>query len=330
MISKEDFSRLLNWYCSGTLSEDDTGMSPVLNSKKLPDPMPVTTKEFLDAVRKLAGQHFQETIVAMFLADGSEKIPTAFMSGEIVGGQFLYTVRETSIDQISPVPAAFLCQATEQELKQAGKDMSTPVSFTDGKTRYSIKDMQLDTMRFPDSPEVNYFMAVNLTEKPATSNQTAPSGKSVYTQKRPVRVGDLFREITSMQKRSGRAMLDMPFVCRYEESMFSARPVDATGGQATFMLQKASDPSDMEGEVMTFKEVCQWLYRKDCMTATMFFKNRNDVYEIEDIVYEAGMPPFVDLRPWGQMDESRKTRLSESKREILEWKKYCDSDMIYW
>lgn len=328
MISKEDFSRLLNWYCSGTLTEEDS-VSPVLNSKNLPEPMPVTTKEFVDSIRKLAGPHFQETVMALFLADGSEKIPTAFMSGEIVGGEFVYTVKETQIDRMTPVPAPFMCEATEQELKQAGKDGSMPVSFTDGGTRYSIKAMRLDTVRFPESPEINYFMAVDLTEKQNVPKQTKAAGGSVYTQKRPVTAGDLFRELTSMQKRSGRAILDMPFVCRYEESMFGARPLNASGKQVTFLLAKATEPSDLEGETMTFKEVCQWLYRKDCLGATMFFKNRNDVYEIEDIVYEAGMPPFVDLRPWGQMDESTE-KLSGSKREILEWKKYCDSDMLYW
>lgn len=329
MISKEDFSRLLNWYCSGTLSEDDTGMSPVLNSKKLPDPMPATVKELIDAVRKLGGQRLDNTALVFFLADGSTKTPTMFMSGEIVGGEFVYTVRPAELDMMQPVPAAFLCQATEQELKQAGKDTSMAVSVTDGKTRYSITSMQIDTVRFPRQPRNQLLHGDRRVGKTRGVEDGRPDGRfGLYSETsckggRPVPGNHVNAEALRP------AMLDMPFICRYEESMFSAYPVDATEGQATFMLQKADDPSDMEGEVMTFKEVCQWLYRKDCLGATMFFKNKNDVYEIEDIVYEAGMPPFVDLRPWGQMDESKKP-LSESKREILEWKKYCDSDMLYW
>lgn len=273
MISKEDFNRLLNWYCSErNLMEEDDQISPILNSKKLPEPMPATVNELIDSIKKLTEAHFGQTAMAFFLSDGQTKIPTAFMSGEIVGEDFVYTIKEVDFNQINPVPAAFLCQATEQELKQNGKDNSMRVSFTDGKTRYSVKAMQLDTVRFPEETQINYMLAVNLTEQQNVSKQTKTQGGSVYTQKRPVKAGDLFRELTSMQRRSGRAILDMPFVCRYEEAMYSARPFESTDKQVTFMLSKAIEPSDMEGETMTFKEVCQELYRRDCLAATMFFK----------------------------------------------------------
>lgn len=328
MINKKDYGRILDWYRTGDLNEDDAAWNPRKDRQEWKKPVPNDVYGLLMIIYELTGRHVDEAVVVFTLprGDGGEE-PLEFKSGEIVGGRFLHTLATIAGDTVpQPMPFGFMANATmgdiDKDMKKATEKAKTmEYAFVVDGREHSIKRVCMDTMQFPGDQTTYYFVNIQLSAAGARPKKNAPLGGSTYSKDRPDRVKDFIREITRMQKESGRSMMDEPVVCRCDDDSFSCIPSNSTEGQSTFILQKLTDPA-MTDECWTFRQIGQWMFKEDHMNSVMFFKSGPIVYEIESIEYEAGRPPVLQLRPWGGMDESAK--------QILEWKKYCDDELLYW
>lgn len=243
-------------------------------------------------------------------------------------------------EQPDPMPVSYVVQGIAQELKKPDDAMKFQF-VCDGRAK-DIEELALDVMRFPDSPDVFYFLHARLKD----SDKKVSPQKAAEAAEAPQTVGEFIMACEQIKAQSGRGgLLDKPAVFEIPsvpDKSIAAEIDDVPEefkqalGQLCVVDYASPAKAHAKIELMgfdRFKELDKILnggefsvkslldgFSKFEKNLALFFMYRGKPYEIDEMKAEPGRPLWITLVPWGSVNESRKPL-----GEIEVWATCCEN-----
>ena len=304
------------------------GYESLLNSRKYDKPVQ-NLHDFFYSVFELGDRTKDPDLMMVFKGDDTHGHPFVgyvLMSGEVVGGNFRFTLRRPDGNP-GVMPYAVIEQETLKEI--GGPDKLDGLGleiFVEGQPK-KVKGVSLDTFRLKDEADV--FKLVKFDLEDAEGREIE---QDVSATGRPERVGEFLWTVEELQKKSGRNIMREKMICvDDQDNEYSVIPSYSKNKTCVMFIQKIGPETEngWEGdESWTFGDICKWMKTQQGMERQLFLKSTKGAFEIQDMTFNPGTPPVVRIGPWGELQESGK--VSAQQKTILEWKKYCDSDLLFW
>ena len=346
------YGKLVNWFKTGKLvaegesggsAEEGAGYgSPRLRHEVYGGRLE-TVKDLVEAFVKIqAKSKGRPMLFVVSQGDGGKKM-FQLNSCEVEDGQLVFQLAASELPD--PMPVSYVVQGIAQELKKPDDAMKFQF-VCDGQAK-DIKELALDVMRFPESPDVFYFLNVQLKD----SGRKAPAQKAAEAAEAPQTVGEFIAACEQIRAQSGRSgLLDKPAV--FEIPSVPDRSVAAeiddipdefrrSLGQLCVVDYASPAKAHAKIELMgfdRFKELDRILnggefsvkslldsFGKFEKNLALFFMYRGRPYEIDEMKAEPGRPLWITLAPWGSVNESRKPL-----GEIEAWAACCENQILDW
>ena len=347
--TEDVYARIGRWYTKQTLDEDedDEYGSPILKHTVWNKPLD-TAESFLYALFEFRNQYKDKDVV--FCCSQKDVNSYMLMSVEASGDTLQFQFK--SIPEMRPMPVDFLAHGVTQEVKDPNALKNMKFSFVcDGKTM-DIKELCLDVIRFPESPEIYYVIHAELQPAAAGGKTGVPT--DAYANKPPETPDDFVTQCIGLQIRSKRPALakapvifEIPSVPdKYIGDLPEGVPEEIRNalGQLCVVDNVVKKDNHVEVRLMSFdreKEYenvfngagefssaeIQKKMRAMNPDAALFFIYMGKPYEIDTMEAKIGNPIWCTLVPWGTLDESVSPKY---RNEIELWAEWCRDPILSW
>ena len=306
------------------VTETKWGKEPPRTAKQLLDALVEMTKNDKDVIKK--------TGVA-FVDDSGRRLQ--LFSGEMLGKDLVVTAKPEP--QPMPIHITAFATAIFEEVRKAKADLAAvPVKFTDGKGEFRIGGMKLEQAPTPEGVISLFSIELEEVEGGKIAGGDAWTGEIETAE-------GFIKALDGLAKTSGREVMSHPAVCRDGDGAVYTLNPRYDGGQASTLmtLQKSFEGLKLgDPEIKTLGEIAAWLKTRPPKSKLFLLASGKRTFGVEDITFEAGQPPIVQIAPWTDLFESwkeemlRESRKAAKKKaerdQILEWKSYCDDEFIWW